>query len=103
MHDKSDQRIVEALRNVDLATKPHELPGATRMWSQLQFRLRYRPQRPRDAYAFSSTAIVGAYILVFLMWSTQLVWLDLGLMLVLAFAAIAALVLCMTVSRNIRS
>jgi hypothetical protein len=103
MHDKNDQRIAEALRNIELASEPHELPGATRMWSQLQFRLRYRPQRTSDAYAFScTTAIVGVYVLLFQMWNTQVAWLDHSLMLILGFAAVAALLLWVRVSRDIR-
>jgi len=99
MPEELDQRIRHMLHDVDAAATPHELPAPPQMWSQLQFRLRYRPQA--DTF-HGSVIFVAIYLLVLLMWNTQFAWLNLSLTIVLAFAAIAAASLLL-VSRSFRS
>lgn len=102
MPEELDQRIRHMLQNLDAAAAPRELPGAPQVWSQLQFRLRYRPRTKTDAFHGSFT-FVAIYLLALLMWNTQFAWLNLSLTIVLAFAAVAGASLCLLVSRSFRS
>jgi VIT1/CCC1 family predicted Fe2+/Mn2+ transporter len=102
MPEELDQRIRHMLQEVDAAAAPHELPGTRQVWSQLQFRLRYRPRRTTDAFQ-GSFIFVAIYLLVLLMWNTQFAWLNLSLAIVLASAAVAGASLSLLVSRSFRS
>jgi fatty acid desaturase len=102
MPEKLEQRIHQLLQEVDSASAPHELPAPSQVWSQLQFRLAYRPRR--ETYtSHATTILVAVYLLAFLMWGTWSTRLNLSLIAVLALAAAAAGFLCMHVSRHFRS
>jgi hypothetical protein len=90
------------LQHVDAAAAPHELPGAPQVWSQMQFRLRYRPRTKTEAFHGSAT-FVAICLLALLMWNAQFAWLNLSLAIVLASAAVAGASLCLLVSRSFRS
>ena len=102
MPEELDQRIRLMLHDVDAAATPHELPAPLKMWSQLQFRLRYRPRMHADTF-HGSAIFIAIYVLALLMWNTQFAWLNLSLTIVLAFAAVAGASLCLLVSRSFRS
>jgi hypothetical protein len=102
MPEELDQRIRHMLHDVDAAATPHELPAPPQMWSQLQFRLRYRPRKQADTF-HGSVIFVAIYLLALLMWNTQFAWLNLSLTIVLAFAAVVGASFCLLVSRSFRS
>jgi hypothetical protein len=102
MPEELDQRIRHMLHDVDAAAMPHELPAPPQMWSQLQFRLRYRPRKQADTF-HGSVIFVAIYVVAMLMWNTQFAWLNLSLTIVLAFAAVAGASFCLLVSRSFRS
>jgi hypothetical protein len=102
MPEELDQQIRHMLQEVDAAAAPHELPGLRQVWSQLQFRLHYRPRRKTDAF-HGSVTFVAIYLLALLMWNTRFAWLNLSLAIVLVSAAVAGASFCLLVSRNFRS
>jgi hypothetical protein len=102
MPEELDQRIRHMLQEVDVAAAPHEVPSPAKVWSQLQFRLHYRPRRKTDAF-HGSVTFVAFYLLALLMWNTRFAWLNLSLAIVLASAAVAAAFLYLLASRSFRS
>ena len=103
MPEELDQRIRHMLQHVDAAAASHELPGAPQVWSQMQFRLRYRPRTKTTDAFHGSVTFVAICLLALLMWNTQFAWLNLSLAIVLASAAVAGASLCLLVSRSFRS
>jgi hypothetical protein len=99
MSEELDQRILHMLEAADAAASPRELPTSSRVWSQMQFRLRHQPRRQAPTF-HGNAALVAVYLLVFLMWSTGFDWFYPGIVLVVGIAAVAAVLLRLLVFRN---
>jgi len=102
MSEQLDQQVQHALAELDASCPPHDLPSDAQVWSRLQFRLAYRPRRANVA-GHAGALLVSVYVLVLLVWVTRSASLFVSLVGVLAFAAAAAVVLCLRINRTFRS
>jgi len=80
----------------------HELPASAEVWSRLQFRLAYRPPRPRYL-SQTGTLVTALYVLAFLVWATGSGRSCATMLVVLASAALAAILLLRRASQFFRS
>jgi hypothetical protein len=102
MTEKLEQQIRYTLEQADAAAPPHDLLTSAQVWLRLQFRLGHRPRR--DSYASHSGPLFAAlYVLGFVMWMTWSEWFSASVIAVLGFAAAAAGLFCLHVSRKFRS
>lgn len=104
MHYSQDKHVSRALQRLAAQPLAHQPPPAAQVLSRVQFRLRYRARGSRENYASAAIfAIVAVYALAFLLWNMQLRSLTLSVTPVLVIAAAAAILLCIRISRVIRS
>jgi hypothetical protein len=101
MPENGEQRIRRALEELKAATDLI-LPTAGQVWSRSQFRLAYRPQRNAGASHFGML-LVGLYVLALVLLTTWSGWSSIGLLTMVAFAAVAACVFARSISRSFRS
>lgn len=102
MSEGLHQQIRHMLEEVDTLAPPHDLPAAGQVWSRLKFRLAYHPRRESFA-SHASIVLIAVYLFVFLMWITWWKWLSASLVVVLMFAAAAAIFLCLHISQEFGS
>lgn len=101
MPEKTEEQIRRALEHLN-ATTDLTLPTAGQVWSRSQFRLAYRPRRNAGASHFR-ILLVGLYVLALVLWTTWSGWSSIGLLTMVAFAAVAACVFARSISRSFRS
>ena len=101
MPEKAEQQIRRALEQLNAATDL-TLPTAGQVWSQSQFRLAYRPRRNAGASHFGML-LAGLYVLALMLSTTWSGWSSIGLLTMVAIAAVAACVFAGSISRSFRS
>ena len=101
MSEELHQQIRHMLEEVETLAPPRDLPAAGQVWSRLKFRLAYHPRG--ESFSQPSIVLIAVYLFVFLMWITWWKWLSASLVVVLMFAAAAAIFLCLQISQEFRS
>ena len=101
MPEKTEQPIRHALEQLNAATDL-TVPTAGQVWSRSQFRLAYRPRRNAGASHFGML-LAGLYVLALVLWTAWSGWSSIGLLTMVAFAAVAACVFARSISRSFRS
>ena len=102
MKEELQQKIRQAIDQLESAAEPHDLPTSAQAWSRVQFRLAYRPRTNR--YASQTGSLLAAvYILSFLVWTTWSGLLSASFLALLTSAAAAAVFLFLQASRSFRS
>ena len=101
MPEKTEQPIRRALEQLNAATDV-TVSAAGQVWSRTQFRLAYRPRRNVDGSHFGML-LAGLYVLALVLWTTWSGWSSIGLLTMVAFAAVAACVFARSVTRSDRS
>jgi hypothetical protein len=96
MPEKTEQQIRRALEQLNAATDL-TLPPAGQVWSRSQFRLAYRPRRNADASHFGML-LASLYVFALVLWTTWSGWSSIGLLTIVAFAAVVACVFARSIS-----
>jgi hypothetical protein len=101
MPEKTEQPIRRALEQLNAATDV-TVPTAGQVWSRSQFRLAYRPRRNAGASPFGML-LAGLYVFALVLWTTWSGWSSIGLLTMVAFAAVAACVFARSITRSDRT
>jgi hypothetical protein len=101
MSEKAKPQIRRALQQLD-ASIDLNLPTVEEVWSRSQFRLAYRRRRCNST-SHTEMLFAAFYVLAVMLWTAWAGWFSIGLLAMVAFAAVAACVFMRHISGSFRS